>query len=84
MLAHPPQGEESALRLPGGGLNIQESLAECAIREVFEETGIHMRNSGIAFLRDGLCPSTVSSRTVRNRAALDSRYISTDIRSTKN
>jgi phosphatase NudJ len=56
MLLHPPQEPESAWQLPGGGLIPQESLAECAIREVLEETGIHIRISGLAFLREWVVP----------------------------
>jgi 8-oxo-dGTP pyrophosphatase MutT (NUDIX family) len=56
MLLHPPQETGSGWRPPGGGLEPQESLAECAIREVFEETGIHIRVSGIAFLREWVVP----------------------------
>ena len=53
MLLHPPQKDErgsEAWRLPGGGLEPNESIAECARREVFEETGITVRVSNIVFL----------------------------------
>jgi len=53
---HPPQETGSDWRPPGGGLEPQESLAECAIREVFEETGIHIHVSGVAFLREWVVP----------------------------
>jgi ADP-ribose pyrophosphatase YjhB (NUDIX family) len=56
ILLHPPQEEGSAWRLPGGGLVPQESLAECASREVFEETGIRTHISGVAFLREWVVP----------------------------
>jgi phosphatase NudJ len=46
----------SGWRPPGGGLEPQESLTECAIREVFEETGIRIRVSGVAFLREWVVP----------------------------
>ncbi len=32
---------------PGGGLDLGETLAECAIREVFEETGMHVEITGL-------------------------------------
>jgi 8-oxo-dGTP pyrophosphatase MutT (NUDIX family) len=56
MLLHPPQETGSGWRPPGGGLEPQENLAECAIREVFEETGVGIRVSGIAFLREWVVP----------------------------
>jgi phosphatase NudJ len=43
-------------RLPGGGLKPHESLAECARREVLEETGISVRVGRIAFLREWIVP----------------------------
>jgi len=57
ILLHPPQNDgESAWRLPGGGLEANESLAECAQREVLEETGIAVRIGKIAFLREWVVP----------------------------
>lgn len=56
MLLLPPQEAGSGWRPPGGGLEPQESLAECAIREVFEETGIRISVSGVAFLREWVVP----------------------------
>ncbi len=56
MLLLPPQETGSGWRLPGGGIEPQESLAECAIREVFEETGIRIHVSGVAFLREWVVP----------------------------
>jgi 8-oxo-dGTP pyrophosphatase MutT (NUDIX family) len=43
-------------RLPGGGLEPHESLAECARREVLEETGISVRVGRIAFLLEWVVP----------------------------
>jgi 8-oxo-dGTP pyrophosphatase MutT (NUDIX family) len=43
-------------RLPGGGLEPHESLAECARREVLEETGISVRIGRIALLREWVAP----------------------------
>ncbi|HEY1015865.1 MAG TPA: NUDIX domain-containing protein [Herpetosiphonaceae bacterium] len=39
-------------RCPGGGLEPGESLAECAAREVLEETGIRAEIGRVAFLRE--------------------------------
>ncbi len=47
---------EQAWRLPGGGLEPNESLAECAERELQEETGIAARVGKIAFLREWVVP----------------------------
>jgi len=43
-------------QLPGGGLEPNESLAECGEREVFEETGIHVKVTRVAFLREWVVP----------------------------
>lgn len=55
MLLRPPREAGSAWRLPGGGLLPNESLAECAVREV-EETGIRIGISDVAFLREWVVP----------------------------
>jgi 8-oxo-dGTP pyrophosphatase MutT (NUDIX family) len=47
---------EAAWRLPGGGLEPHESLADCARREVLEETGIRVRVGRIAFVREWVVP----------------------------
>lgn len=56
LLLLPPQAATAAWQLPGGGLNPNESLADCARREVFEETGVHIRVTSIAFLREWVVP----------------------------
>lgn len=59
MLLHPPQrdgGDSGVWRLPGGGLEANESIAQCAQREVFEETGIRVRVGKIAFLLEWVIP----------------------------
>jgi len=61
MLLHPPQKDESssdsaAWKLPGGGLEPHESIAECAQREVLEETGITVRVGKVAFLLEWVVP----------------------------
>jgi phosphatase NudJ len=50
------EGNSMVWRLPGGGLEPHESLAECARREVLEETGIPVRVGRIAFLREWVVP----------------------------
>src|SRR6266508_841816 len=52
----PPQDASAGWRPPGGGLAPQESLAECAVREVLEETGLLVGISGVAFLREWVVP----------------------------
>ena len=52
---------EAAWSLPGGSLKPDESLAECARREVLEETGISVRVGRIAFLREWVVPKYVQS-----------------------
>lgn len=41
---------------PGGGVEGAESLAECARRETFEETGLSVELGGIAYVREFLEP----------------------------
>lgn len=48
-------------QLPGGGLERNESLAECGEREVFEETGIHVKVTKVAFLREWVVPKYCAS-----------------------
>src|SRR5947209_3696134 len=63
VLMIPPvnNGPQESWGLPGGGLNPNESLAECARREVLEETGISVRVGRIAFIREWVVPKYVSS-----------------------
>ena len=42
---------------PGGGMEPHESLAECAAREVMEETGIAVDVRLVAFLREWVVPA---------------------------
>ena len=51
----PPDGP-MVWRLPGGGLEPHETLAECARREVLEETGLTVRVGRIAFLLEWVTP----------------------------
>lgn len=57
ILLHPPRGGGPAWALPGGGLEPGESLAECAAREVLEETGVQVQVGRIAFLVEWIVPA---------------------------
>src|SRR5262249_737410 len=50
------EGNRTGWRLPGGGLQGEESLGEWAGREVVEETGISVRIGRIALLREWVVP----------------------------
>jgi 8-oxo-dGTP pyrophosphatase MutT (NUDIX family) len=52
----PAEGDGTVWRLPGGGLEPHESLADCARREVLEEIGIPVRVGRIALLREWVVP----------------------------
>jgi len=56
----PPLGAEDGWLLPGGGLERDESLFECARREVLEETGIDVDVHGVVFLREWVLPKYAS------------------------
>ena len=56
----PPLAAEDGWLLPGGGLERDESLFECARREVSEETGIEVEAQGIVFLREWVLPKYAS------------------------
>jgi 8-oxo-dGTP pyrophosphatase MutT (NUDIX family) len=49
-------GEGDYSILPGGGLEPHESLSDCAEREVLEETGLRVRVTGLALLREWVVP----------------------------
>src|SRR5581483_9236556 len=63
VLLHPPgkDGSDEAWKVPGGGLEPHESLAECARREVLEETGIPVRVGRIAFLQEWIVPKQTAA-----------------------
>lgn len=43
-------GGASGWTLPGGGMELNESAAQCCVREVFEETGYRVRLDGLAMV----------------------------------
>ncbi len=56
LLLPPGTNSEAAWSPPGGGMERDESLAECAAREVLEETGIAVDIGRVAFLREWVAP----------------------------
>jgi phosphatase NudJ len=56
MLLLPPAPDDAVWHPPGGGLLENESLSDCAAREVFEETGVSVAVGGIAFTREWVVP----------------------------
>jgi 8-oxo-dGTP pyrophosphatase MutT (NUDIX family) len=56
LLLNPPDKEGGGWRPPGSALEPDETLVECAVREVLEETGIQIRALSIAFLREWVVP----------------------------
>jgi ADP-ribose pyrophosphatase YjhB (NUDIX family) len=56
MLLLSPNEPGAGWRLPGGGLELDESLADCAEREILEETGLTVRVTNVAFLREWVVP----------------------------
>ena len=58
-------GRDPHRALPGGGLEPNESLFECAEREAFEETGLRVKVKSVAFLRECVVPKCVSAEEMR-------------------
>ena len=56
MLLLSPEEPDAGWRLPGGGLEVDESIADCGEREVLEETGLKVRVTNVAFLREWVVP----------------------------
>lgn len=52
---HEKDGESYYL-LPGGGVEAGETIAECLVREVREETGVVCELSGPLFINDSIAP----------------------------
>ncbi len=55
LLLEPAQASDG-WRLPGGGLEPDESIYECGERELQEETGLEIHVTGVAFLREWVVP----------------------------
>jgi ADP-ribose pyrophosphatase YjhB (NUDIX family) len=51
-----PYQARAGWRVPGGGLEMNESIAECGEREVMEETGLAVNVTTVAFLREFVIP----------------------------
>ena len=62
ILLEPPPDDTQGWTCPGGGLEPDESLTDCAKREVLEETGIDVVIEGVAFLREWVVPRYASSK----------------------
>ena len=50
--------QKGILTFPGGSLELGETMADCAIRETFEETGLQLRNRAQGELSSLLMSST--------------------------
>ncbi len=57
LLLIPGTDAEPAWRPPGGGLEPGESMAECVVRELREETGLDCAAGPVAFLREWVAPT---------------------------
>jgi len=58
-------GRDAYRGLPGGGIHPNESLYECGEREVFEETGLRVKVTSVAFLRECVVPKCVSAEEMK-------------------
>ena len=56
MLLLEPEAAGDGWRVPGGGMEMDESLIDCAVREMMEETGIPIKVGNVAFLREFVIP----------------------------
>jgi ADP-ribose pyrophosphatase YjhB (NUDIX family) len=54
--------------LPGGGLEPDETLYEAGEREVHEETGLRVRVTSVAFLREWVVPKMVPAEEMKLQA----------------
>lgn len=46
--------------LVGGGMEDDESLEDCALREIFEETGIEIKSENLNLIKIYSCPSRIA------------------------
>lgn len=69
LLLFPPvsdgTGRDPYRGLPGGGLKPNETLYECSEREVFEETGLRVNITSVAFVRECVVPKCVSAEDMK-------------------
>ena len=73
MLLFPPgsdgTGRDPYRGPPGGGLRPDESLYECGEREVYEETGLRVQVTSLAFLREWVVPKSIPTEVARRHGA---------------
>ena len=74
MLLHGPCEDQMGGRdcyrlLPGGGLEPNESLCECGEREVYEETGLRVRVTSLAFIGEWVVPKSLPTEVARQQGA---------------
>lgn len=54
LVQHHPAETDDFYRLPGGGVKFRESLEDCVVREIREETGLIVRVERLLWVRDFL------------------------------
>lgn len=64
LLVRHRKGDKTYWMLPGGGLDFGETFAQCAEREVHEETGLTIKAERVLYLSEAICPK--GSRHVLN------------------
>lgn len=56
LLVRHRKGEKTYWMLPGGGLDYGETFAQCAEREVREETGLTITAERLLYISEAICP----------------------------
>lgn len=56
LLVRHRKADKTYWMLPGGGLDYGETFAQCAEREVHEETGLSITAERVLFLSEAICP----------------------------